>query len=47
LIVAIFSVSADVNIQYLWELETDANKKKQGVIPLADSLANKLQITYN
>ena len=44
LIVDIFSVSAHANMQYLWELVTDANKKKQGIIPLAVLLANNYRL---
>ncbi|MBI5412983.1 hypothetical protein HZA42_01375 [Candidatus Peregrinibacteria bacterium] len=36
--------SANVNLLYLWEKESDMQKKKQGLEPLADLLAKKLHL---
>jgi len=43
-IAAIIEESADVNIQYLWERETDITKIKKGVEKMADFLAKKLNL---
>lgn len=34
--------TAELPFSYLWDLETDENKKKQGLMPLADLLAKKM-----
>ena len=44
LISALFEESAEVPLQHLWEQETDARKRKAGLIPLADLLAKKLNL---
>lgn len=44
LISALFEESANVNFQYLWEQETDTQKRKDGLNPLADLLAKKLNL---
>jgi hypothetical protein len=45
LIAALFGESATVPLQYLWEQETEMDKKKLGLEPLAELLANKLSLT--
>lgn len=45
LLAAIFSESAHLNLQYLWEREKDLMKRKEGLKPLADLLAQKLHLT--
>ncbi|HEU0050983.1 MAG TPA: hypothetical protein VFQ60_02915 [Patescibacteria group bacterium] len=41
---ALFHESAEVSLNYLWEDEPDLNKKREGVRPLADLVAKKLNI---
>ncbi len=42
---AIFEESAELNFHHLWQDETDAAKRREGVKPLADLLAKKLGLT--
>lgn len=44
-IACVFEDTAELPFSYIWELETDENKKKQGLIPLADLLARKMGLT--
>lgn len=40
----LFEETTDVNLQYLWEIETDQEKRKVGLMPFADLLAKTLKL---
>ena len=43
-VAALFEESATLNLQYLWEREKNPDKRRSGLMPLADLLAKKLNL---